>query len=177
MDKHSSHNVQVFQLWEDKLWEQENVWSLCNFVTTAAPYFHYFSSSSRVNVGKRKMAGSRPNRTGAGKSLALTAVASSPAWPDRWVSTCANACHELFLMPNVTFVFLHLFPASFVQELCGGTLLQTQVCWNEQVPNPGVWLWMGGLPSRGHHSGNRTGQRSTLCNHSIENKVKTAALF
>lgn len=53
---------------------------------------------------------------------------------------------------------LHLFsePGSCVQQFCGGTLLPAQVHWTKQVPNPGVWLWMGGLSGGGDHSGNMT---------------------
>lgn len=89
--------------------------------------------------------------------------------PDRTgVCPCVHVTNCLLLF-NMNLFFLRLSPESVssVQQLCGGTLLQTQVHRTEQVPDPGVWLWMGGLSSRGHHSGNMT-QQHTVWNYSIE---------
>ena len=66
----------------------------CQCSTKLPPLF--FLLTFRVNVGKRKMPGGQVKRTRVGRYLALTADASSPASPGRWVLVCECSSPTVF---------------------------------------------------------------------------------
>lgn len=53
---------------------------------------------------------------------------------------------------NIYYV-IHFIGSFLLQRLCIRPLLQAQVHWKEQVPDPGDGFWLAGLPSWEEHQG------------------------
>lgn len=137
-------------------------------------WFHalFLLLPSRVSAGKKTMHRCWQDRTGKGKYLAWRAAVSLPTLPDGFVE--ARITHKYWFESPSDFNFplLRLVrPVPPGWQFSGGPLLQTQVHWAQQLPDPGVGLCMGGLSSWGRNWGAKKKPRHTVGHNVMHNKI------